>query len=64
MRIYAQLTQEQRYQIYALMKAEHSQAEIAKIVGVHKSTVSREVRRILGLEGYRNLMNERTAQSG
>lgn len=53
MRHYTQLTQEQRYQIYALMKASHSQTEIAKIVGVHKSTVSREVRRNQGLKGYR-----------
>lgn len=53
MRHYTQLTQEQRYQIYALMKAKHSQAEIASIVGVHKSTVSREVRRNRGLKGYR-----------
>ncbi|MCK4623494.1 MAG: helix-turn-helix domain-containing protein [Desulfuromonadales bacterium] len=42
MRVYTQLTQEQRYQIYALMKAHHRQAEIAVIVGVHKSMVSRE----------------------
>lgn len=53
MRVYTQLTQEQRYQIYALMKAEHNQAEIAAIVGVHKSTISREVRRNRGLRGYR-----------
>jgi len=53
MRVYTQLTQEQRYQIYALMKAEHKQAEIAAIVGVDKSTISREVRRNRGLRGYR-----------
>ena len=53
MTTYTQLTQEQRYQIYALMKAEHNQTEIAAIVGAHKSTVSREVRRNRGLRGYR-----------
>jgi len=53
MRVYTQLAQEQRYQIYALLKAEHSQSEIAAIVGVHKSTVSREIRRNRGLKGYR-----------
>jgi len=53
MRVYTQLTQEQRYQIYALMKAGHSQTEIAEIVGVHKSTISREARRNRGLRGYR-----------
>jgi len=61
MRIYTQLTQEQRYQIYALMKAEHSQAEIAEIVGVHKSTVSREVRPNRGLKGYRPQQAHRLA---
>lgn len=35
------------------MKANCSQVEIAEIVGVHKSTVSREVRRNRGLRGYR-----------
>ncbi len=29
MRHYTQLTEHQRYQIYALMKAEHNQTEIA-----------------------------------
>lgn len=53
MRHYTQLTQEQRYQIYALMKAGLNQSEIAAIVGVHKSTVSRELRRNRGLKGYR-----------
>jgi len=50
---YTQLTQEQRYQIYALMKAELNQSEIAMIIGVHKSTVSRELSRNAGLKGYR-----------
>ena len=50
---YTQLTREQRYQIYALMKAEQSQTRIAEIVGCHKSTVSRELRRNRGQRGYR-----------
>jgi IS30 family transposase len=50
---YTQLTQEQRYQISALLKTEHSQTEIAIVLGVHKSTISREVRRNLGKRGYR-----------
>lgn len=53
MRIYTQLTQEQRYQIYALLKAGHNQTEIASTIDVHKSTVSRELRRNRGLRGYR-----------
>ena len=50
---YRQLTREQRYQIYALMKARVYQTEIATVVGVHKSTISREIRRNRGLRGYR-----------
>lgn len=50
---YRQLTQEQRYQIYALMKAGFNQTEIASEINVHKATVSREVRRGRGGRGYR-----------
>lgn len=50
---YKQLTREQRYQIYALMKVGLCQTEIAKVVGVHKSTISREMRRNRGRRGYR-----------
>jgi IS30 family transposase len=52
-RTYAQLTCEQRYQIYALLKAGHNQSEIAYLIRVHKSTISRELRRNRGLKGYR-----------
>ncbi|MFL6231054.1 MAG: IS30 family transposase [Pyrinomonadaceae bacterium] len=50
---YQQLTQEQRYQIYALMKAGFNYTQTAAEIGVHKSTVSREVRRNQGRRGYR-----------
>src|SRR5947207_15492120 len=50
---YTQLTREQRYQIYALMKAGHNQTQIAVVVGCHKSTISRELRRNRGQKGYR-----------
>ncbi len=50
---YTQLTQEQRYQIHALLKMGHQQTEIAETLEVHKSTVSRELRRNKGLRGYR-----------
>ena len=53
MRRYTQLTREERYQIYALNAAGHHQAEIARIIGRHKSTVSREICRNKGLRGYR-----------
>lgn len=42
---YRQLTQEQRYQIGACLKIGMKKSEIAKEIKVHKSTVSREIRR-------------------
>jgi IS30 family transposase len=53
MRIYIQLTQEQRYQIFALLKMDHNRTEIACVLGVHKSTISRELSRNHGRRGYR-----------
>jgi len=53
MRTYSQLTQAQRYQIYALRKTKHSLSEIAAVIGVHKSSVSRELKRNRGKRGYR-----------
>lgn len=50
---YTQLTPEQRYQIYALKKAGHNQTEMASIIGVHKSTIGRELARNSGQRGYR-----------
>ena len=58
---YKQLAEEQRYQIYALMKAGYRQTKIAAVVGVHKSTISREVRRNQGLRGYRPLQAHQLA---
>ena len=49
---YIQLTQEERYQIHALLKAGHSQSEIAMILSRDKSTISRETRHNTGLRGY------------
>ncbi|MDQ6966199.1 MAG: IS30 family transposase [Mariprofundaceae bacterium] len=50
---YTQLTQEQRYQIAVLKKAGHMQTDIAELIGVHKSTISREISRNKGQRGYR-----------
>jgi IS30 family transposase len=50
---YSQLTQEQRYQIYALLKMEHSKAQIASVLGINRSTIYREVKRNRGDRGYR-----------
>ena len=53
MKHYTQLTREERYQISALKAAGHNQVDIAKVIGRHKSTVSRELARNRGLRGYR-----------
>lgn len=63
MESYTQLTQEERYQIHALMKAGHNQTEIAQLLERHKSTISRELRRNKGLRGYRPSQAQRIAQS-
>ncbi len=53
MKTYSQLTQDQRYQIYASLVAGWSQEEIAHEVGCHPSTISRELKRNKGKRGYR-----------
>ena len=50
---YTQLTQEQRYQISAYKKAGFKQCHIAEFVGVHPSTIGRELNRNHGQSGYR-----------
>ena len=50
---YTQLTQQQRYQIYAMKKVGFNQSQIAADLEIHKSTVSRELRRNEGGRGYR-----------
>ena len=47
------LTCEQRCQIYALLQSGHSQAHIARQIGVDPSTISRELVRNTGARGYR-----------
>ena len=42
---YTQLSLEQRYQIDALLKANQTQKQIAAIIGVHPSTIHREIKR-------------------
>lgn len=56
---YHQLTEQERYQIYALLKAEHNQKEIAALLGRSSSTISRELRRNRGLKGYRPAQAQR-----
>lgn len=56
-----QLTQEQRYHIEHCRKRGVSQSEIAEDIGVHKSTISRELKRNKGLRGYRYKQAQRKA---
>lgn len=50
---YQQLTLEERTMIYVFCKVEYSVTEIAKELGRHKSTISRELKRNKGGRGYR-----------
>jgi IS30 family transposase len=50
---YKQLTREQRYQIKALLDIGQKQDVISRTIGVHKSTIQREMKRNTGLRGYR-----------
>ena len=63
MRSYQQLTREQRYQIYALLKMGHNQTEIAQTIGVHKATISRELGRNTGQRGYRPQQAQQLSQT-
>jgi len=50
---YKHISQAERYQIHALMKAGHNQSQIAKVLDRSKSTISRELSRNTGSRGYR-----------
>ncbi len=50
---YKHLSQAERYQIHAPMKAGHDQSQIAKLLDRHKSTISWELSRNTGSRGYR-----------
>jgi IS30 family transposase len=63
MNSYKQLAYVQRYQIYFMLKIGISQTDIAKEIGVHRSTVSREMRRNQGRRGYRPKQAHRFALS-
>ncbi|MES9827251.1 MAG: IS30 family transposase [Candidatus Thiodiazotropha sp.] len=60
---YNQLTENERYQIFMLKKAGHSQKEIAGLVGRSPSTISRELRRNQGLRGYRPKQAQRLSDA-
>jgi len=50
---YHRLTYEERCQIYALMQSGLSQAAIGRQLGVHRSTIKRELDRNTGARSYR-----------
>lgn len=58
---YKQLTENERYQIYVMKKAGHSQKDIARLLGRSPSTISRELQRNQGLRGYRPAQAQRTS---
>jgi IS30 family transposase len=60
---YTQLTQAQRYQLYAFRKAGWTQSACAHELGCHKSTLSRELRRNRGKRGYRPKQAQEKAQA-
>lgn len=59
---YTRLTEEERYQIYEAVTEKCSHREIAKQVNKHHSTISREVKRNIGLKGYRPKQAQEKAQ--
>lgn len=59
--MYKQLTEGKRLQIWALRKEGKSQTEIAHILAVHRSTVSRELARNSGPYGYQPQLAHRMA---
>ncbi|MDR9417780.1 IS30 family transposase [Gracilimonas sp.] len=63
MQKYKQLDLQDRHKIKALLQAGHSQTKIAEIIGVHKSTVSRELSRNVASRGrYANEYRPGAAQ--
>ena len=52
----------QRVQIYALLQSGHSQAHIARQIGVDPSTISRELVRNTGARGYLKQAHEKASQ--
>jgi IS30 family transposase len=52
MKEYSQLTLPQRYEISALHKAGHGRSQIARLMGVHRTTIARELKRNKSPNGY------------
>jgi IS30 family transposase len=50
---YRHLTYDKRCQIYTLLKSGCAKIEIAQLIGVHRSTITKELKRNTGRKGYR-----------
>src|SRR5512137_255752 len=59
---YGHLSQDERSQISALLKAGLPISRIAQMLGRHPSTIGRELRRNAGLRGYRPHQAQRFAE--
>jgi IS30 family transposase len=59
--MYRQLTEEKRLQIWAMRKEGKNLSEIAKLLDIHRSTVSRELNRNSGPYGYEPQLAQRMA---
>ncbi|NOH95563.1 helix-turn-helix domain-containing protein [Vibrio sp. 99-70-13A1] len=59
--MYHQLTEAKRIQLWALRKSGKSQSAIAKQLGIHRSTVGRELNRNSGPYGYEPLLAQQMA---
>ena len=53
MKQYTQLSQEERYEIYAALKSKSSISTLARELGRSRSTIYREIKRNKGLRSYR-----------
>lgn len=53
MKKYTQLSQDERYEIYATLKSKSSIASLARELGRSRSTIYRELKRNTGQRGYR-----------
>ena len=60
---YRHLTYDKRCQIYALLKSGCAKTEIAQLIGVHRSTITKELKRNTGGKGYRYLQAQEKASA-
>ncbi|MGB9163788.1 MAG: IS30 family transposase [Rhodomicrobium sp.] len=58
---YRHLTYDKRCQIYALLKSGCAKTEIAQLIGVHRSTITKELKRNTGGKGYRYIQAQEKA---